>query len=222
MPGLSEKDREIIRRLQGRMILQDIDGHRLDLLDGITMVACADCRQRADMFSHQERIFMARGLDPNIQPLTLNGGALLIPLESPLNDQFKEDAVLRWHIAVARVIKGIHTIALYAHVPCGAAYLFDIDVEQVVDLLVLAKRRLKLEIDEYTRTVRDLLADRGKVPYSLEIPTAKVACFLHVDWDSKNKKTYFVSGEKWSSWYAERGIRYPQIGYREAALTGTE
>lgn len=188
--AINDQDRELVESLKTRKILLPVEGHRLDLSRGIIMVSCPDCDQRPDMFKFKEDVFRDRGLDPRIHPLLLNGGALLIPEESPLNDEDKEDRVLLKQIRQTRELKGINTVALYTHMPCGAAGLAKLSSEEVIDFLMLGKLRVRQEVIG-----------------------SKVACFLHVDKGEK-KKTYFVSLEAWWSWFIERKPGYPAIGRR--------
>ena len=194
METIKGVDRELIASLRERGVLVPVEGHRLDLGRGVIMVTCPDCDQRADLFNHQEAVFREQGLDPRIHALGLNGGALLVAEESPLNDELGEDRVLIAHMKGARQLKGINTVALYSHIPCGAAGLANLSSEEVVDFLVLGKRRVRAEI-----------------------PEAKVACFLHVDKGEGNKRTYFVSYEAWRTWHDERKPNYPAIGRRRPA-----
>jgi hypothetical protein len=101
----------------------------------------------------------------------------LIPERSPLNQQRHEDLILLHHIEVARELKFIDVIALYAHIPCGAASMKKLDAHQVINLLIEAKLRLKA-------TLRDVM----------------VGCFLHIDKGGGNKRTYFVSKKRWYAW----------------------
>lgn len=178
---LSPRDREIIQALRGEAgVLCDIAGRRLNPAKGVIMVACADGDQMADVFERQAGICRDHSRDrlPRVHTLALNGGALLIPKGSPvINPDHPEDGVLLSHLQAGMRLKDIPTIVLYAHCPCGAASLASLAVESVIDLLMRAKERVKKEIDG-----------------------AKVACFFHVDRGHGNKRTYFVSREKWLAW----------------------
>ena len=176
MAHISENDIKIISAMRKFGVLDDIDPHRLAQEQGIIPIPCADGDQMIDIFQHQLKIALEGGVAPRPHQLSLNGGALLIAEESPLNKELREDLVLLAHIRGAMVLKKIRTVVLYAHAPCGAAGLAGLSFERCIDLLMKAKARVKKEI-----------------------PGMKVACFCHVDRKGK-KRTYFVSKEKWEAW----------------------
>lgn len=81
-------------------------------------------------------------------------------------------------------MKGIKTIVLYIHAPCGAAGLCKISFAGELEHLILAKRRLK---------------------WWLGFMGIKVACFCHVDYGGGKKKTYFIKTHKAEKWLNEGG-----------------
>ncbi len=95
---------------------------------------------------------------------------------------WRQDMVLLFNIWGAMVLKGMKTIVLQIHFPCGAAGLFSIEAREQYEHLVLAKRRLKRWF-----------------------PDIKVPCFVHIDWegDDLNKRTYPVSTRDLESWFYE-------------------
>lgn len=97
---------------------------------------------------------------------------MLLASGSPLNTWLREDEILLQHIAIARQLKEIDTVVLYAHAPCGAATLHQLSFIHVLETLRRAKIRLK--------TVDDKI---------------KVACFCHIDYGHDKKRTYFFSTE---------------------------
>ena len=169
---LSIASLELIEGFRRSGILQDIDAHRIDQSKGAIIVSCADGDQMHDLFHHHEALVQESNCAPRLHTLALNGGALLLPMTSPLNRQFNEDKVLLHHIAVAQKLKEIDTVVLYAHAPCGAAMMHDMSFFQVVQYLMQAKMMLK-----------------NSGPAGI-----KVACFIHIDYGDK-KRTYFVSRE---------------------------
>lgn len=175
MPEIKEEDRAIVKQFRDDGILRDVETHRLDHSRGVILVCCADGDQLPDIFAHHSGICEAQESRPRIHTLSLNGGSLLIPEGSPLNKERREDLTYLHHIEVATVLKHIHTVALYAHIPCGAAGMYRLGAQDVVDMLMRAKLRIKQQIAE-----------------------AKVGCFLHVDKGAGNKRTYFVSRHDWS------------------------
>ncbi len=167
---LTDDDRTLIKEFLGCGILRDLNAHLIDQSNGAILVTCADGDQMSDLFHHHERIAREGGGTPRLHTLALNGGALLLAPSSPLNRQFHEDEVLLHHITVARQLKDIHTIVLYAHAPCGAAGAFHLTFLQVLEYLMEAKRSLK--------------NGNGKI---------KVACFCQIDYGTGEKRTYSVS-----------------------------
>lgn len=76
-------------------------------------------------------------------------------------------------------MKGIKTIVLYIHAPCGAAAHCHISFLGELQHLILAKRRLK---------------------WWLGYMGIKVACFCHVDYGGGKKKTYFIKTHRAAEW----------------------
>lgn len=182
MGTLTRADHAIKMRLRKAGVLGDLDGNRLDLRQGVIMVTCADGDQLYDIFAHKALAVMQQRSDARIHTLALNGGALLLAEDSPLSRTNNEGTVLMEHIRGAMKLKGMRTVALYAHAPCGAATKMvhpPLRLDQVVALLIRAKTRVKSLGDGI-----------------------KVACFLHVD-NGTGKRTYHVSRDAWTSWAAE-------------------
>lgn len=173
MLGLNDCDREFAEVLRREGVLQDVDGHRLDLAEGVILVACADGDQMPDLFRHQASLQTEHRGVPRPHLLALNGGGLRIPRGSSLNGGAGE--VLLKDIGDARLLKGISMVALYVHAPCGAARLAGFTLEQEITLLMDAKVRVKEECGEVVR----------------------VACFVHLDWGDGRRRTYFISRANW-------------------------
>ena len=173
MGHLNDLDREYLKKLRQDGFLSDVDSHLLDQKDGVIMVTCADGDQMPDVFKKQSEYLSTQRKTARIHTLALNGGALVVPADSPLNSELPKGEVIIDDIKGAMLLKGIKTIVLYAHAPCGAAGLCNLSVEQVIKFLVKAKEGLK-----------SAFAD------------IKVACFFHVDWGD-HKRTYFISATKW-------------------------
>lgn len=177
---ISSGDRELVRRMRECGVLRDADGHRLDQTSGVIVVACADGDQMPDLFRFQSAMSEGHRQDPRIHTIALNGGALLIPESSPIA-MVGEDRVILEHVRGAQTLKGISTVALYAHAPCGMAYGAALSFEAVIGLLMRAKTRVKEAV-----------------------PGLKVACFCHVDKGDGNRRTYFVSRDAHEQWRARR------------------
>lgn len=180
MPLRKSDAESVLRSMRRGGVLCDVDTHRLDAKNGVILVACGDGDQFHDLFGYKASILAPQQNDvpPRIHPLTLNGGALLIPEESPFNAEIPYDQVLLRNIDGAMNLKGIRTVAVYVHAPCGMARTANLDIADVIRLLVSAKRRIRRE---------------------LERPGLHVAAFCHVDW-LEGKRTYFVSGDAWDIW----------------------
>lgn len=181
MSHMSEEDKQFVREIREAGVLQDVKDHLLDQSEGVIMIACSDGDQMSDVFSFQEEMSENQRPKPRVHTLALNGGGLLLPETSPLNKPGREDVILLKHLKQAIELKGITTVALYVHAPCGAAGLCNLSMAEMIDLLISAKALIKSEISEVT-----------------------VACFVHVNKGEGNKRTYFASREKWEEWKAAR------------------
>lgn len=177
MGHLSKQDHELARALRLADVFQNVTSKELDLSEGVIIVPCADGDQMPDLFTYELGLFAELGIPPRVHEIALNGGALLIPRDSKVRRDGSEDRVLLQHLRDAQALKGIDLVMLYAHAPCGAAALAELDLRGVVSLLMAAKSRVKAEV-----------------------PSLKVACFLHIDWGDGKKRTYFVSRDKWECW----------------------
>lgn len=184
MATISETDLRAIISLRKDGVLADIDPHRLTQQKGVIVVPCADGDQMPDVFAQQAAYAEQAGLEPRPHVLALNGGALLLPENSPLNKAVREDLVLLKHIKDAVPMKNIHTVVIYTHAPCGAAGAANLSFVRCMDLLVKAKARIKEKI-----------------------PEVKVACFCHVDRSDEGghhkRRTYYVDEVRWHAWILE-------------------
>lgn len=175
---LSERDLEMIRELRDFGVLDNVNGHSLSQKNGVIMISCADGHQMYDIFGHQLKMQEGHCQDPCIHTLAWNGGALRIPKNSPANKNGRTTHLdVLDDIRDSIAIKNIHTIALYVHAPCGKAQACGIDFLETIRLLIIAKAKLKNEIDN-----------------------VHVACFVHIDFNNHKKRTYFISKHKWIEW----------------------
>lgn len=177
---LSPADREMVKSLRDDFgIFEDVESHRLDQHNGVIMMTCADGDQIADIFRYQAAQTAEQSGRSRVHTFALNGGALLISPSSPLvaGKPFIPEYLVEDQIRGAIQLKGIETLALYAHAPCGMAHSTHMSLTDVVSHLFEAKRFVKSRI-----------------------PGLKVACFIHVDKGEGNKRTYFVSRQKWEEW----------------------
>lgn len=190
------KGEAVLREMRTSGVLQDVDAHRIDARQGIVLVTCGDGDQSIDILEYLELVCLEHRLDSRIHLLCLNGGALNLPQNSPLNRWFAysavaqdyqrppRDAVLLDDIFAACKLKEIQTVILLAHAPCGAARTVELSFEETVRLLVEAKRRIKMCAPDMNVQLQ-------------------VACFYHVCWESGDdvsRRTYFVSAGEWDRW----------------------
>lgn len=171
------QDVALLHRLRDEGIMEEVRTGDMHLEVGMIAIFCGDGDQFDDEYMHMRGLFQYASARVRIHPLSLNGGALLI---SPNWPTASEGEVFVKHTLQAEGLKGIKTVSLFTHVPCGAAGLVHWSVAQVIDELINAKRRLK-EQD----------------------PSLTVICLLHVDWSKCNgetdprKRTYHVTKDKW-------------------------
>lgn len=170
MGSVSREDYQAILELQLEGWLAPVKGkkldHRLDIKHGLQLVACSDCHQFRDMFGHISNFVTERDGHGHIHATLLNGGALLLPIVSRVRGMIPADAVIIANLMGARRLKGISTVALYSHAPCGAAEMAGVNFRETIQLLKEAKDRVK-----------NLLTCSGEKPFH-------VACFCHVDFGS--------------------------------------
>lgn len=182
---LSEKDRRILKDLRKNEVLIDIEGHRFsEHSAGHILVFCGDGDQSLDLLNHH--IGLMTGQREQCRPhlLALNGGALHLPPCSPVSKN-GEGKVLRQQIKDAAALKGIQTVVLYSHAPCGAAKAAEIGLLEQLRLLMRAKLFIKKTL-----------------------PLLEVLCLLHVDNGEGNKRTYFVSRNEWDEWTRRKGYSH--------------
>ncbi|MDP2735821.1 MAG: hypothetical protein Q8P12_06465 [bacterium] len=184
MTELSQHDREFVRQLKDAGVLKDVADQRLDQVNGIILVTCGDGDETPELLEFVRERMRLRNIKPRIHQLALNGGALLIPSRSPVNTDGDGNVMLK-HVVKSNGIKGIRTVALYAHAPCGAAGEAGINLRDVVALLFEAK-------DEILRHA-DL----------------DVACFLHVDHGQEKRRTYYVSRTAWNNMHLRSDSEIP-------------
>lgn len=184
----ADRDNEIFQTLRAAGVLQPLNDHLLE--KKALIVTCADGHQMPDLFNHHVRSTCTKhNLDDCLlHTIALNGGALLIPCDSPLIDKHdREDRVILRHLKKAIELKStpkepVEQIVLYAHGPCGAAGLAELDLTGVLMLLMKAKLRLRKAFSEMEN----------------------ISCFFHYD-NAITKRTYFVSKDGWIEWIHTTG-----------------
>lgn len=178
MECFSQSDRGFLRELRGFGALVEVEPASMDFVDGVIAVLCGDGDQFFDVYGHIAEICRGKIGRERVQTLSHNGGAFTLSTRWPTPE---EAIVLRRHILQTVMIKGIKTVVLYGHAPCGAAGLCHLSIRQTIEYLMEAKGVVK--------SLRDDL---------------RVMCFFHIDWeeDGSKKRTYFLSRDKWSEYVA--------------------
>jgi hypothetical protein len=179
-----------VNQLKDYRVLQGVAGHLVNADNGVIVCACGDCDQERNYTN-----YLSGAVHDRMHRLQLNGGPLSLARGSPLYTDRDDDgtivpvgSAMRVNIRNAVILKGIKKLVLVAHVPCGAALLAAMGVDEVLEALIAAKT--------------ELIASYG------ETLGITVACFLHVDWSmlghpSKPPRTYFVSRQLADRWLAD-------------------
>lgn len=156
-------------------VFEDLKNHLIKDPHHI-IVPCSDGHQMRDLFWNHLRRLERNDPEPIIHTLALNGGALLIAESSPMNRVFREDLVILHHLKQAITMKGVKTVVLYAHCPCGAAYHQGLTLRQAISLLVESKSRAQACL-----------------------PGIDVSCYYHIDYGNR-RRTYFVNRQNWEQY----------------------
>jgi len=181
MGALSLFDRQAISILRTAGVLENIDAHRIDMTNGVIVVRCPDCDQKADAEGHDHQLAAINGGRDRLHPLLHHGGAAVAAPGSPLYPSFDIPAYLALQIKEAEGLKSIKTILLEVHAPCGKGSASGLNIVQLIMLMFLGKPGVKA-VD----------------------PTNEIVCRVHVDY-SDRKRTYFVSRAKWIAFWNARG-----------------
>lgn len=184
---LSDRDRAIIRSMRTVEALEDLDGHRLNP-EGIVLVTCPDADQYADIYGYTAGLFEScHNCKPRIHALGCNGGPLRLPKKSTLNERGSSTSKdLMKDIAEALIMKGLDTVVLLSHVPCGKATRANLDFIKTASLTFMAKVQIKRTIE----TIR-----------------VRVPVFFQVDYGNI-KRTYFMSAASFATWCATHGNEF--------------
>ncbi|TAN33624.1 hypothetical protein EPN28_02355 [Patescibacteria group bacterium] len=169
---LTEKELHDLAVLREEGFFLDVEPKLLDVSGGAIVVLCGDGDQALDQMKYIERVCRPR---PHLH--AINGGPLLMNRKCPDPAGREKGNMLFEEIRESRELKEIDTVVLIAHVPCGKADAWGLDVITIVDWIVGVKDEIKDEINHGLR----------------------VRCKLHVDWTGaeEDKRTYFLSGKKW-------------------------
>lgn len=186
---LSDTDRRDLSALIEDDVLEEIDPLRAANPFGTIAVMCADGDQMLDFITRHTNSFPDGPRRHHL--LMLNGGAKLLPPDSPLVDaDLHENEVLLAHIKSAIRFKGIETVVLYVHFPCAAAYSRHIPALQVLHLLFRAKQ-----------VVREAAEPLG-------VGEEDVIGFCHIDFGQGHKSVYHPRGHGFYAWCAARNISF--------------
>ena len=168
MIELTDADRSFIKAARAAGALCDLDGEKIHAPNGTILLACADGDQFFELLHHHCHIAKT----VRHHALLLNGGPLLVAPASPIENAGTDGEVLLRHIDAAVPMKGIPTVVLCTHAPCGAARKANLDFLDVLRLLMEAKLRLRKSLD--LKSVE------------------RIHCFCHVDHGGNHKRTYCV------------------------------
>ncbi len=153
--------------------------HKLDLSNGCIVISCADGDQIVHVVEQVAMMATVQSCKPRPHLLTPHGGALVLSPEWPDQAGRRRAECLKEEIAESRTMKGISTILLFGHAPCGKVGQTEMDVETTIKHLMMAKKYVK-----------------GLYP------SAMVRCLMQVDWqeqllDQPEKEVFFLPVEKW-------------------------
>lgn len=177
MHTLVEKELRTVELLRRKGILENVSWEAFHVNYEAIIVDCPDCDQKEKARHHAEQVRNMFGSD-RVHRIQINGGALNIAPQSPLNCQCSRGEVLKEDIRETIGMKGIERIGLYSHYPCGKGLKHDISLAENIDLLVKGKRHL-----------RELLPN-----------SVVIGCFFYVCLGNNMGRTYFVNRSQWEEW----------------------
>lgn len=163
---------DLLRSLRNSGVLQDVKPELINLVNGAIILPCPDGDYFDNLYMFCRGMFISKGLNPRIHPLTEHGGTLVLPPNSPLNIDNLGEKLLQ-KIRDANAMKGITTVISHAHTPCGAA--------KKAGLSLFEQIKLHIEAD-------DLIQN--------ELPGFQAVCLFQVFWKDRIR-IYYVSGTKW-------------------------
>lgn len=177
----TEADYKLIRKLRERKVLEDLNGQLLPAERGTIVIPCADGDRITDILTSHWAACSGR---PCHHTLSLNGGPLLIPRNSPVNRMGAGELLLE-HAYAGHKLKEVTTIVLYSHWPCGAAITSGMSLHEAIEFSIRAKDR-----------TRRFMQRKGLEP--------TVALCFHVDWTNGVKNSYFFNRDAWNDMLEER------------------
>lgn len=152
MAHYQEGDLHIISRMMEAGVFKPIDLAGAAVTKGAMLLVCADGDQFLDLYSQICGAVNAAGCERSsrVHVFGWNGAALVIPAGSPLSDGDTWWVKVKAQIEGAMKLKGMTTIFISVHGPCGAAGLVGIKFPAVMVLLEEAVRRVRAEIPGLT------------------------------------------------------------------------
>jgi hypothetical protein len=184
---LSQADRNFLIDLRNYGVLTDVFPTLIKNANGICIVTCADGDHFDNVYSYHRNMMISQGLTPRIHVLSSHGGALVLPLRSSLNKNRRGDNLLEM-MRETEELKDIHTFALEAHAPCGAAGLAKLNIYK--------QFQLHRQADAIIQN---------------QLPGAQVICFFHALWENNRERTYFFSGINWRQFLQEKSDEIKKI-----------
>ncbi|HBL39117.1 TPA: hypothetical protein DDZ10_00365 [Candidatus Uhrbacteria bacterium] len=181
--SISDETRTFLQSLRdpSERVLTDFVPEELRLDEtGAIVVVCSDCHQRKDMSAFLARVAEACGVSELYHKLKVNAAGIALDPDSSLHRKGKHRLLtLEEDIRDTMLpsVKGITTVILIAHFPCGKAGLEGISDEEQMQSLLVGKARLKEH---------------------LYVP--RVVCAVHVDWGGHNRRMYRITRRDWEAW----------------------
>lgn len=109
---------------------------------GIVLIQCADGDQRRQWASYIEGLLTPLGGEACVHAFNLNGGAGLLPPNSPVGQHGEDSRVLLRHIREALPMKGLHVMVPTIHWKCGKLVANGLDLLEGLRLLGEAEKLL--------------------------------------------------------------------------------
>jgi hypothetical protein len=175
---LLPEEREAINSLMHFGVFLKVDPNLLDRSNGIVDVGCSDGDQFEDRYLTQCGYQLEQRPDPRIHPITLNGGPLVCAKSFSVNRFPTTADEILGQIYDSTNMKGIVSVVLEGHAPCGVARKFGLTVE----------RQLNLQVEVHA-AVRAM----GR-------PNVDVVNHFHVGFNRTEKKTFFVKRQQFAKW----------------------
>lgn len=146
--------------------------------EGSVVIACADGDQFFDLIQHHRIICgCERGCHHSI---ALNGGPLLCSDHVSAHLQHDGEVILR-HAFQGKELKGLDTLVLYGHAPCGMAGANRISAAETLSHYVRAKDRFRRYAEEH------------------QIRLTACLLWMHIQWPDGRRNSYFFNRKAWEN-----------------------